>query len=71
MSVDPNSEILDALPYYDDDLQKYPNLKQKVDRELARERVQTTGLHPRVPPPVDLFGVRERVLCGGLRRELI
>nr|BAC78620.1 hypothetical protein [Coprinopsis cinerea] len=61
MSQGPNSEIFDSLPYYDDDLQKYPNLKSKVDQELARELKAlnpTAALHPRVPPPVELFADR-------------
>ncbi|GLB36413.1 putative mRNA processing [Lyophyllum shimeji] len=48
-------EIFDSLPYYDDDLQKFPDLKQKVDRELAREPKPPSELHPRVPPPFELF----------------
>ncbi|KAH6917544.1 Pre-mRNA-splicing factor SPF27 [Coprinopsis sp. MPI-PUGE-AT-0042] len=54
----PSSEIFDSLPYYDDDLQKYPNLKAKVDQELAKELKALNpggGLHPRVPPAVELF----------------
>ena len=53
------TEIYDSLPYYDDDLQKFPELKDKVDREMARELVQPTSLHPNVPPPIQLFSVRE------------
>ncbi|EDR16064.1 uncharacterized protein LACBIDRAFT_301771 [Laccaria bicolor S238N-H82] len=49
------TEIYDSLPYYDDDLQKFPELKEKVDREMARELVQPTSLHPNVPPPIQLF----------------
>lgn len=63
MSAGPSSEIFDSLPYYDDDLQKYPNLKAKVDQELAKElkALNPSGaLHPRVPPPVELFAVREQ-----------
>ncbi|KAG5648192.1 hypothetical protein DXG03_006147 [Asterophora parasitica] len=48
-------EIFDSLPYYDDDLQKYPELKAKVDRELARQPKPPSTLHPRVPPPFELF----------------
>jgi pre-mRNA-splicing factor SPF27 len=56
------AEIFDSLPYYDDDLQKYPQLKEKVDREILRElKVPPQTLHPRVPPTVELFAVRERV----------
>lgn len=52
-------ELLDSLPYYDDDLQKYPHLKQKVEQELARESQSSNTLHPRVPPAIELFTVRE------------
>ena len=52
--------ILDSLPYYDDDLQKLPLLKEKVDRELAKEDKPPSTLHPKVPPPIELFTVREQ-----------
>lgn len=54
-------DYLDSLPYYDDDLQKFPYLRQKVDQELARElkKMNQGELHPKVPPPVELFTVRE------------
>ncbi|TFK20163.1 breast carcinoma amplified sequence 2 [Coprinopsis marcescibilis] len=58
MSPNDNSEIIDSLPYYDDDLQKFSNLKAKVDQELARELKAlnpNNELHPKVPPPVELF----------------
>jgi pre-mRNA-splicing factor SPF27 len=55
------SEIFDSLPYYDDDLQKYPGLKEKVQEELARELKESQTLHPRVPPAVELFAVREQL----------
>ncbi|KZP32221.1 breast carcinoma amplified sequence 2 [Athelia psychrophila] len=48
-------EIFDSLPYYDDDLEKYPLLKEKVERELAREPKPPQALHPRVPAAVSLF----------------
>lgn len=57
----PLVEIFDSLPYYDDDLQKYPYLREKVEQELARELKASQTLHPRVPPPEELFAVRERV----------
>ncbi|KAH9890947.1 breast carcinoma amplified sequence 2 [Cubamyces lactineus] len=47
--------IFDALPYYDDELEKYPVLKQKVEKELAREGKPPQGLHPKVPPAPTLF----------------
>ncbi|KAF8807226.1 breast carcinoma amplified sequence 2 [Phlegmacium glaucopus] len=48
-------EIFDSLPYYDDDLQKYPHLKQKVEQELARELQSPETLHPRLAPALELF----------------
>jgi len=59
-------EIFDSLPYYDDDLQKYPLLKQKVDHELGRQPKPPSTLHPRVPPPYELFAVREQKLLPAL-----
>lgn len=50
-------EIFDSLPYYDDDLEKFPFLKQKVEQELAREPKPPQSPHPRVSPPVTLFAV--------------
>jgi hypothetical protein len=55
------SEIFDSLPYYDDDLQKFPELKAKVQEELARELKESQTLHPHVPPAVELFTVREQL----------
>ena len=49
--------IFDALPYYDNDLEVHPDLKPKVEKELAREGKPPTTLHPKVPPPIDLFSV--------------
>ncbi|KAG6897925.1 hypothetical protein C0992_009077 [Termitomyces sp. T32_za158] len=51
-------EIFDSLPYYDDDLQKFPELKLKVEQELAREPKPPSTLHPRVPPSLELFSDR-------------
>jgi len=48
-------EIFDSLPYYDDDLEKFPILKQKVKQELAREPNPPQTIHPRVPPAITLF----------------
>lgn len=56
-----STQIFDSLPYYDDDLQKYPHLREKVEQELARELKASQTLHPRVPPPVELFAVREDI----------
>ncbi|KAF9459460.1 Pre-mRNA-splicing factor SPF27 [Collybia nuda] len=49
------TEIFDSLPYYDDDLQKYPSLKERVEQELARQPKPPSTVHPRVPPPYELF----------------
>ncbi|KAJ3568975.1 hypothetical protein NP233_g5367 [Leucocoprinus birnbaumii] len=50
------NDILDSLPYYDDDLQKFPLLKDKVEQEIARELGKVPKeLHPNVPPEVELF----------------
>ncbi|KAI0728597.1 breast carcinoma amplified sequence 2 [Fomitopsis betulina] len=47
--------IFDSLPYYDNDLERFPILREKVEKELAREARPTQTLHPRVPPPATLF----------------
>ncbi|KAF8887946.1 Pre-mRNA-splicing factor SPF27 [Gymnopilus junonius] len=59
--------IFDSLPYYDDDLQKYPHLKVKVEQELSREPKAPQTLHPRVPPPVELFA-HDPILKAELER---
>ncbi|KAH7924005.1 breast carcinoma amplified sequence 2 [Leucogyrophana mollusca] len=48
-------EIFDSLPYYDNDLEQFPILKEKVEWELAREPKAPQTLHPNVPPPFELF----------------
>lgn len=67
MSFEPETEInrpeiFDSLPYYDNDLEQFPLLKQKVEQELARVPKPPQTLHPRVPPPYKLFAVRRNVL---------
>jgi len=60
-------EIFDSLPYYDDDLEKYPGLQDKVDYELSRQPKPPTTMHPHVPPPFELFKVcNARVFSQGL-----
>ena len=55
--------IFDALPYYDNDLEVHPDLRSKVEKELAREgKPPTTTLHPKVPPPIDLFSVGTSII---------
>jgi Breast carcinoma amplified sequence 2 (BCAS2) len=51
--------LFDSLPYYDNDLEIHPILREKVQHELAVEtqKIQQETLHPRVPPPVELFVV--------------
>ncbi|TFK90232.1 breast carcinoma amplified sequence 2 [Polyporus arcularius HHB13444] len=49
------SMIYDSLPYYDNELEQYPILKQKVEKELAREGKPPQSLHPGVPPEPTLF----------------
>ncbi|KAK7463859.1 hypothetical protein VKT23_005794 [Stygiomarasmius scandens] len=48
-------DIFDSLPYYDNDLEQDPTLREKVERELARHQKNPTTLHPRVPPAYQLF----------------
>ncbi|KAF7437084.1 hypothetical protein PC9H_003918 [Pleurotus ostreatus] len=55
MSSTQQTELLDSLPYYDNDLDTHPELRQKVEQELARAGKPPTTLHPRVPPPITLF----------------
>ena len=54
--------IFDALPYYDNDLEVHPDLRSKVEKELAREGKPPTTLHPKVPPPIDLFSVGTSII---------
>ncbi|KAJ7462712.1 breast carcinoma amplified sequence 2 [Mycena galericulata] len=53
--MDQTAELLESLPYYDNDLDQFPWLKEKVDREFARQPKPPTTLHPRVPPEYQLF----------------
>lgn len=65
-------DVLDSLPYYDDDLQKYPFLKDKVEEEIARELGKVPAeLHPRVPPAVELLTVRKRDTTGCAENSLL
>jgi len=56
--------LFDSLPYYDNDLELHPILREKVQHELAVEtqKIQQEALHPRVPPPVELFVVRPSIV---------
>jgi pre-mRNA-splicing factor SPF27 len=51
-------EIYDSLPYYDNELERYPHLKEVVDREFAKVPKPPSTLHSKVPPEVNLFAVR-------------
>ena len=55
--------LFDSLPYYDNDLEIHPILREKVHHELAVEtqKIQQEALHPRVPPPVELFMVSRSI----------
>lgn len=54
--------LFDSLPYYDNDLERDPSLKEKAERLIAREMQPQKELHPRVPPPLELFAVRPAIL---------
>ena len=54
----PASVLFDSLPYYDNDFERDPSLKDKAARLIARELAPPAGLHPRVPPSLTLFAVR-------------
>ena len=58
------SIIFDSLPYYDNELEQYPILKERVEKELAREGKPPQTLHPKVPPEPTLFAVRARCSLG-------
>ncbi|CAL1696446.1 unnamed protein product [Somion occarium] len=47
--------IFDSLPYYDNDLERDPSLKERAEKLIAREVQSSTTFHPRVPPPIELF----------------
>ncbi|KAF8514512.1 breast carcinoma amplified sequence 2 [Gautieria morchelliformis] len=56
MSTNDAPELLDSLPYYDNDLDVHPQLRRKVEAELARQPKPPSGvLHAKVPPPINLF----------------
>lgn len=54
--------FFDSLPYYDNDLEVHSVLREKVQHELAVEtqRLEQGKLHPRIPPPLELFSVRTK-----------
>ncbi|KAI0252636.1 breast carcinoma amplified sequence 2 [Lactifluus subvellereus] len=61
--------LFDSLPYYDNDLEIHPILREKVQHELAVEtqKIQQETLHPLVPPPLELF-VNNPLLAAELGR---
>ncbi|KAH9964485.1 breast carcinoma amplified sequence 2 [Russula dissimulans] len=61
--------VFDSLPYYDNDLEIHPILREKVQHELAVEtqKIQQEAFHPRVPPSIDLF-VNSPLLAAELER---
>lgn len=54
------SAVIDSLPYYDNDLERDPGLKERAEKLIQKElkQHQQQGLHPRVPPAPTLFAVR-------------
>ena len=57
--------IFDSLPYYDNDYERDPSLKDKAEKLIAKELGKVPqDLHPRVPPPTELFSVRARNPCS-------
>jgi hypothetical protein len=55
-----SSQIFDSLPYYDNDLEQFPILKEKVERELAKEGEPPSTLHPTMSPELEIFAVSPR-----------
>jgi hypothetical protein len=49
------TEMLDSLPYYDNDLETFPELQALLDKELTREPKPPAALHPNVPAPFEPF----------------
>jgi len=68
-TMDSEADIIESLPYYDNDQEKYPQLRAKVEQEIARElkQIPQQSLHPRVPPPATLFE-RNDLLQAELKR---
>ncbi|KZT43939.1 breast carcinoma amplified sequence 2 [Sistotremastrum suecicum HHB10207 ss-3] len=48
-------EIFDSLPYYDNDLENHPNLKELVEKEFRREPKPPNVLHPKLQPALAPF----------------
>lgn len=62
--TDDKTVLFDSLPYYDNDLEQYPILKEKVDKELAREPKPPQTMHPLVPPSLEVFKVGVEISFG-------
>ena len=61
----PAPAFFDSLPYYDDDLEKYPILRERVQHELAVEtqriqQGQKGKLHPSLSEAREFFKVCTR-----------
>ena len=69
MQEAPASQLFDSLPYYDNDLETHPILREKVQHELAVEtqKIQQETLHPRVPAAVELFVVSPFKIQHGIQ----
>ncbi|KAA1468557.1 breast carcinoma amplified sequence 2 [Dentipellis sp. KUC8613] len=61
--------FFDSLPYYDNDLEQHPILREKVQHELAVEtqKLQQERLHPNLPPAFELF-TNNPVLAAEMKR---
>jgi len=62
-------EIYDSLPYYDNDLERYPNLKEIVEKEFAKEPKPPATLHPKAPPEINLFANNPLLAAEMIRVE--
>jgi hypothetical protein len=58
MATTSSIHIFDSLPYYDNDLEQFPILKEKVERELAKESEPPSTLHPSLGVEIEIFAVR-------------
>lgn len=65
--VPQSSGIFDSLPYYDNDYEQDPSLKEKAEKLIAKEIKPREGLHPKVPPPITLFAVSYTLNLFGSR----
>jgi hypothetical protein len=61
---DTQDTIYDSLPYYDKELEEYPELREIVDKEFQKgAKKPPNKLHPKVPPEITLFAVRTSSFC--------